>query len=270
VPRLQQREDQAFSFANFVLSVLTAWALVPLTLSVFWFRYLPSHDMFGLTVIASTLVVSAFSSVIFYQRAKRTLRNSGPTRFAGLIPAVSTAYVLGVVLSAATFWVLWSEDRMQLQIFGYRLYADLRGAELSVRSLEAIGQTREGRLSLLLETTEGAQLRGADLRLADASRAFMVNADLEGADLRRGDFSSANFAGANLTGADLRDANLSVANLTGATLMDADIAGVNLRDVVYGPDPTGRSRHDDLCDLVRTARNWESAELATVNSCLLR
>jgi hypothetical protein len=230
VPRLQQREDQAFSFANFVLSVLTAWGLVPLTLSVFWFRYLPSHDMFGLTVIASTLVVSAFSSVIFYQRAKRTLRNSGPTRFAGLIPAVSTAYVLGVVLSAATFWVLWSEDRMQLQIFGYRLYADLRGAELSVRSLEAIGQTREGRLSLLLETTEGAQLRGADLR----------------------------------------DANLSVANLTGATLMDADIAGVNLRDVVYGPDPTGRSRHDDLCDLVRTARNWESAELATVNSCLLR
>jgi hypothetical protein len=101
---------------------------------------------------------------------------------------------------------------------------------------------REGRLS-------GANLNGADLRLAYFGRADLSGADLRGADLsatslRRGYFAKARLEGTKLIGADLRRADftgarlaradlsgayLEAANLTGADLRGARLVGADLR-----------------------------------------
>ena len=62
----------------------------------------------------------------------------------------------------------------------------------------------------------GANLFGADLRVANLSGANLFGADLHGADLFRADLSGADLSGANLHGADLSGANLSGADLHGA------------------------------------------------------
>ena len=104
---------------------------------------------------------------------------------------------------------------------------------------------REGRLS-------GANLAGANLRLAYFGRADLSGSDLSGADLsetslRHGyfakaklentrliesDLTRADFYGARLVGADLSRAYLEGANLTGADLEGATLASADLRRAV--------------------------------------
>ena len=81
----------------------------------------------------------------------------------------------------------------------------------------------------------GADLRGADLCGANLRVANLRGADLCGANLRVANLSEADLCGANLRVADLRDANLRganlrVANLRGADLRDANLRGANLSE----------------------------------------
>ena len=93
--------------------------------------------------------------------------------------------------------------------------ADLRGADLVIADLVR------------------ADLRGADLREANLYGADLTGADLTGADLRGADLTGAYFREANLYGADLRGADLRGANLYGADLRGADLTGA--RNVPYLP-----------------------------------
>ena len=93
--------------------------------------------------------------------------------------------------------------------------ADLRGADLVIADLVR------------------ADLRGADLREANLYGADLRGADLTGADLRGADLTGAYFREANLYGADLRGADLRGANLYGADLRGADLTGA--RNVPYLP-----------------------------------
>ena len=63
------------------------------------------------------------------------------------------------------------------------------------------------------EGGEKADLRGADLRLANLSEANLRGANLSEADLRGANLIGANLRGADLRGADLREADLRGANL---------------------------------------------------------
>jgi len=90
--------------------------------------------------------------------------------------------------------------------------ANLRGADLSVANLRGA--------DLGSADLSGADLRGAYLRDANLSVANIRGANLRGANL-----SGADLSGANLRGANLIDANLSVANLRGANLSDANLRG---------------------------------------------
>jgi hypothetical protein len=79
----------------------------------------------------------------------------------------------------------------------------------------------------------GPDLRGRDLRNAEASGAFLVGVDLrgarlEGADLRRARLERADLSGAWLEGADLWLARLEGADLSGAWLEEADLWGARL------------------------------------------
>ena len=75
-----------------------------------------------------------------------------------------------------------------------------------------------------------ADLRGANLRGADLRVAYLSGADLRGAYLREANLRGADLRGANLYGADLRGADLRAANLYGANLSEADLRGANLRE----------------------------------------
>ena len=74
-----------------------------------------------------------------------------------------------------------------------------------------------------------ADLNGANLRVADLRGANIIDADLRRADLRKAD----------LRGADLRLADLSGTNLRGVNLIEADLRGANLRgaDLDYASYP---------------------------------
>ncbi len=80
--------------------------------------------------------------------------------------------------------------------------ANLREADISIKPTNWTGKHTEGEIALV----KGAQLRGKNLRNAEASGAFLVKADL----------SNANLQWAVLSGANLQKADLSGANLQGA------------------------------------------------------
>ena len=91
------------------------------------------------------------------------------------------------------------------------------------------------KVAVELALKSGANLRGADLSVANLRGADLGSADLSGADLRGAylrdaNLSVANISGANLRGANLSGADLSGANLRGANLIDADLRGANLRN----------------------------------------
>jgi len=70
--------------------------------------------------------------------------------------------------------------------------------------------------------------RGAALRWANLSRAYLVGADLSEAALRGADLYEANLSYANLSNADLRGADLGRANLYRANLSGANFSGTDL------------------------------------------
>jgi pentapeptide repeat protein len=76
-----------------------------------------------------------------------------------------------------------------------------------------------------------ADLRGANLREADLTKAWLKGADLRGADLTRTWLEGVDLRGADLTGAilygtSLKYANLFEANITGATFWGAYVSGL--------------------------------------------
>ena len=108
---------------------------------------------------------------------------------------------LNEILTKHKRWLSYEEGGEPADLQG----ADLRSANLQVADLRC------------------ADLQGADLRGADLQRANLRSADLRGADLQRADLLDANLRGADLQGADLRYANLRSANLQGADLQGADL-----------------------------------------------
>jgi len=89
-----------------------------------------------------------------------------------------------------------------------------------------------------------ANLRGADLLLAEAEGANFSEADLSGATLNCAVLVGADFRGACLSGADLTTSNLEGANLTGAIVLGADFRGANLKDVVFDEVDRTHARFD--------------------------
>ena len=90
--------------------------------------------------------------------------------------------------------------------------ANLREADVSIKPTNWTGKHTEGEIALV----KGAQLRGKNLRNAEASGAFLVKADLSNANLQWAVLSGANLQGADLSGASLQQATLVGANLQGA------------------------------------------------------
>jgi uncharacterized protein YjbI with pentapeptide repeats len=232
------------------LSILLAWCVVPVTLFVFWGRFLLRHHSLGTALHVGLLVASIGGGWMFYLLARATLRgaprnpffwaqalNDGRTykRIAGFSGAcvlavifylVSAKAIEGVSRNDGTF-SLWRLVARSLEEIGFRPFADLGQQDVSTKPSNWTGDVKEYPL------VKGAHLPLANMHRANASGAFLVNADmhqaiLSSADLSGADLSNANLSKANLVTANLSHANLSYANLSNANLVTANLCYANL------------------------------------------
>lgn len=236
--------------------VLLVWWLGPITLFLFWGRYLPRHDWYGTGLHIVLLIVSCgyagfglHSYAIF--RAIRRKEESHPfswktalhdTRtFQGAIPVffglllfgLSLGSIAGIRTDEPDFTDGWTWAPHILALFGGSAFADFRDAEVSTKP-ENWGGTKED-----IARVKGAPLAGMNLRYADASGAFLVKAKLGGADLHGAILTKANLEQADLRGANLRQAELTGTNLRGADmrkakLMEAELIRADLLEAKLG------------------------------------
>ena len=80
----------------------------------------------------------------------------------------------------------------------------------------------------------GANLRGADLSMANLNAAVLAVADLSWANLRGASLVGANLSRAELVRADLRGTNLVIAILIGPDLTGADLSGAMVWATIFG------------------------------------
>jgi len=261
LPRLRKYRPP-LSHVQVGISVFIAWWLGPLTILLFWARYLRRHDWPATILLVVLLTASIGTAIMLYSLAAATLRGEN-RKLRTLKEALKDrrsykrcAVILGVgivfylfsfgaingiradfaspnpdsPLTAnlkATDPRLWA-PRVFLWL-GYNPFAELREVDVSIRPPNWTGQKEEE-----IALVKRARLRGKNLRYADAYRAFLVGADLNGTNLQGAYLFQTNLRGADLMWADLQEAFLSEADLQGANLQKTnlratDLSGANLK-----------------------------------------
>ena len=241
-----------------VSAMLLAYGIVPVTLLLFWARYLTRQEIHGtllqlaLGVVAIGMSIYALTKVGRPQERWEIERNWNRQLLAKIraINPITAAAVLGAFLlfvaagtiagvphdySRAPQFGTANLRRWAPTLFwwiGYDPYADLTEKSLSARPI-GWNVTEEQ-----LASVEGARLNNAKLRYAQAYGIFLANAhmlhsNLQGAfmsqaDLRGADLGESNLRFTVLDQAHLRGANLDRSNLNGADLRRADLRGANL------------------------------------------
>jgi uncharacterized protein YjbI with pentapeptide repeats len=284
--------DRPFlSYLQLWISVLLAWWVVPVTMFLFWGRYLPRHERTGTTFHVALLAISLAAALRLYRLAVATLRGAerGPFRWRSVSAnrrgyqmaafAVAVGVLFGIVSWGARWGVpsdapvlgippLHRSDRGEvtgrltwvprlMALVGYSPFLDLTGAEVSQKKSNWNNNEKD------IDSVVGAQLKGANLRYAVAPEAFfngayMEGADLSGADLHDADFRDAKLFGATLNAADLSSANLYQANLKAADLRAADLSSANVGMTHLGYSDLRGARNLNLEGL-RYAREWNEA-----------
>jgi uncharacterized protein YjbI with pentapeptide repeats len=265
LPRLNVNRP-FLSYFQLWISVLLAWWIAPMTMFLFWGRYLPRHERTGTTFHVVLLMISVATALRFYRLAVATLRGAErkPLRWRGIVTSrgayqvsafavvvgvlfgvASWGAIMGVPSNAPVFHVPLVRQRLGhwertgpltwvprlMALFGYSPFADLTGADISQKKPTWSKNDRD------LDSVVRAQLKGTNLRYAEASESFFAGAelylaDLSGSNLERADLHGSDLTEAHLNGADLSDANLTGANtnMSGAYLIDTYLFGANLSD----------------------------------------
>lgn len=274
------KTDRPFmSYFQKWLSIVLAWWLVPITLLMFWGRYLPRQDYswYGTKLHVAELAISITAAIFLYRLTAGTLsggerRSFSWTRSWGsaarsfrAYSALSVLAVTGAVFTLASVGAVWGvrsgKDDPRPQAHGryswvpramalvhYSPFAHLQFAEVST-----LPPNWTGKNDSELDLVKGASLNSSNLRYATANFAFLVNAwlaraHLEGIDLTYGDLrdsflEEAHLDGAYLIGTRLQGADLKGAHLFGARLLGADLTKAYLN----GADL--REAHLDVADL---------------------
>lgn len=222
------------------LTILLAWCVVPLTLFVFWNRFLPRHDEQVTALHAWLLAASIGGGWMFYRLARGTLRGAPHKPFVWAqawkdrrtykrIAGVSGTCFLGVIFYVGSTMAIEHVSLANRALIWWYIVpsdasvANLVGEDVSMKPPNWTGDIKE------YPSVNGAHLERADMQYADARSAFLVNADMRSADLSYAYLNDANLSGANLSNADLSEANLSNADLSHAKLDGAYLKGVDLR-----------------------------------------
>ena len=225
-------------FVEKFISVLVAYWFVPLTLLLYWMRFLTMQELRGTFLheicVVGSVGVALYSTTKVGRSAERwTLQENVFERIFGKLKEINPVTSLLVLLGVLTFlavgtmagaphnkerapqfmagsirrWatsVLWS--------FGFDPYADLTEAAISAKPANWNGADDQ------VSAVKGARLNNSNFRYAQAYRVFLANAHL----------LHANFQGAFLSQADLRGSDLGQSNLRYAILDQAQMNHVNL------------------------------------------
>jgi len=249
IRRLRSRRPHLY-YTQMVTSVGFAWLTVPLTVALFWWRYLSRHDWTITSFHIALMIGCGGFSLTAYLLARETLRGGGGRRGGNTLLAWNRAIPRAIIIVTMAVGtreaittsrnVIASEpppkveaglDRPQDFLpWPTRIRQALRESEnanLESTDVSIKPPSWTGRHDDELAAVRGAGLARRNLRLARATRAFLVNADLDHADVE----------GANLSWADLRGARLTQTNLKGVALIQADLAnadlwGANLEDAI--------------------------------------
>ena len=247
MPQLSD-DRPTFWLLQFLLSLATAWALVPISIFLLWFRYLARHDWVGIGLLLIALYLSAFLAFASYRRMHRTIgghpparsglttwRESGGVLFVGVV-----AFGFSKVVIDHTHIVAGNPDQ-QIGWLANQSRAYLVRADISTKPanwtgiaaldlVEADEATRE-KARAEFRQVRGAWLDGANLRLAWAWEAFFAKARLWDSDFRDAFLIDASFHDAELRRADLRGATLWGTDFRGALLEKVDFRGALLREI---------------------------------------
>lgn len=196
------------------LAVFLSWWTVPLTLLIFWARFLPRRDPYGTGLHVALIMIAILFGWWSYKRSMRRIRNSDISDdriFVKRLFRIALFVLFSVMLFVLSFW---SINSGRTRILGLRAFAvisneDMTGANLNGKNLN--------------------DANGEGVKLSDAQ---MVSTSLVYAVLKNAELQRANLTNANLLGADLQGANLQGAMLTGTNLYGTDLTRVNLEGVV--------------------------------------
>ena len=242
--RWQRDSRSPFAVLETVLSTLLAYWVVPITLLIFWLRYLVRQDLHGtvlhvflltLSVAAATCLPAIVTRVlgpgeVQFPKANNLMRlawlTARPAMIAGcVVLALSLGVALGLPADAdvAPEYSRANLRRLPARLFqslGYRPYANITEAALSSAPK---GKWNEDSLA----ATQGARLNEMNLHFVRGYRTFLVNAKLWRANLEGAYLSEADVRGANLREAMLRDVILDRAQAENAVMVSANATGAN-------------------------------------------
>jgi uncharacterized protein YjbI with pentapeptide repeats len=239
-------------------SLAAAYWIVPLTLLLYWTRYLTRQEIHGTILQALLTTVAAGMATYATLKVGRpqerwALENKWANRAIARVRAIhpiSGAATVGIALLLLSGGVIFGvpHDRARAPQYGltnirrwvpdafwwlaYDPYADLTEASISERPAGWNGSDEQ------VGSVDGLRANNAKFRYAQAYGAFFANshlfqADFQGAflseaDLRGADLGQSNMRYAIMDHAQMNRANLDRSNLDGADLRRADLRGANL------------------------------------------
>jgi uncharacterized protein YjbI with pentapeptide repeats len=243
-----RNSQSPLAFLEAAIAILLLYWIAPVTVLLFWGRYMALEDLRGTTLHILLVVAAVIAAMNFPRMAGKafgpdTRRPSAEQKsFNGKIALVSRSVppAVGLVLfllSIGTFLGVphdyrstaqspsagiraWAPDL--LWTLGYNPFAQLTEAQISTKPPDWSG--RDGDLA----SVKGANLNGLRLRYIQAYGTFLVKAHLWRTDLRNAYLSEADLREANLRQVDLRFAVLDRAKLVRAVLPEADLQSANL------------------------------------------
>ena len=239
------------------ISLGLGYWIVPMTLLLYWARYLTRQEIHG-TILQALLVVMATGVAVYATtkvgrpQERWAIEKKWAQRLAAKMKAINpvkAAAVLGLALVLVSVGTImgvpheWSRSPQYGRVnirrwvpsalwgLGFDPYADVTEGAISVRPRQPVEDDQ-------IASVDGARLNNVNFRYAQAYGIFLVNAhlwraDFEGAfmseaDLRGADLGQSNLRFAVMDQAQMYHANLDRSNLDGADLRRADLHNANL------------------------------------------
>ena len=276
------------------LSIFFAWWIVPITLLIFWLRYLPIHNKLMTLTHASFVIISIFLAVRFYQLAVSALNekdllakikttpettknsndwNISPIYFALInspranIIVVLLTIILGIVSDGAIHGTKWLEIMKDAPAIPFievhrhfipRFLPFIGARAFADFSFQEVSKVPSNLTTK--ETTElslgirGIQLNNRELQFANGKRAILIRADFHETDLR----------GANLEGAILLEANLSFAKLQYTMISGTNFQGANLLQANLTGSVSHRYSDFDFLDPTKKSTHLQTNFVQTI------
>jgi uncharacterized protein YjbI with pentapeptide repeats len=243
-----RKSQSPLGFLEAAIAIVLLYWVAPLTVLLFWARYMTLEDLRG-TTLHILLVVGAVAAAMNFPRMAGKAFGPDSPRFKSAPSSFSSKRVLflrivppavGLILfllsigtflgvphdyrsmaqSSAPGFRAWAAD--VLWTFGYNPFAQLTEAEVSTKPAGWSGRDEQ------IPEVKGANLNRLRLRYIQAYGVFLVRAHLWRTDLRSSYLSEADLREANLRQVDLRFAILDRANLARAALAETDLRNANL------------------------------------------